>query len=75
MSKFISKFKNLLNYNLMLTHFNPDLPIKVVADTSGKGIGALICHVFPDKSKKVIAHASRTLTPAEKKNYSQIEKD
>lgn len=72
--KTFQRFKEILSSDLMLTHYNPDLPIKVAADASGKGLGAFICHIFPDKSEKVIAHASRTLTPAEK-NYSQIEKE
>ncbi|XP_017471605.1 PREDICTED: uncharacterized protein K02A2.6-like [Rhagoletis zephyria] len=72
--KAFQEFKTILNSDLMLTHYNPSLPIKVAADASNKGIGAFICHVFPDGSEKVMQHASKTLTEAEQK-YSQIEKE
>lgn len=68
------KFKEILSSDLMLTHYNPSLPIVVSADASSEGLGCTIRHQFPDKSMKVIQYASRSLTPAEK-NYSQIEKE
>ena len=57
-----------------LVHFNPALPIVLAADASSVGIGAVIFHHYPDGTKKAIAHASKTLTPAEK-NYLQIERE
>ena len=57
-----------------LTHFNPNLPVKLVCDASSIGIGAVLAHVMPNGDERPIAFASRSLNNAEK-NYSQIEKE
>ncbi|XP_062542494.1 uncharacterized protein K02A2.6-like [Armigeres subalbatus] len=69
-----SRFKELLQTDLMLTHYNPALPIVVEADASSTGIGASIRHRFPGGVEKVIQYASRNLTPTEQ-GYSQIDKE
>lgn len=72
--KAFQKTKEILQSDLLLTHFDPSLPITVSADASGYGLGAVIMHNFPDGSVKAIQHAARSLSETEKK-YAQIEKE
>ena len=68
------QIKSLLASDILLTHYKPFLGIIVVLDTSGYVNGAVITLIFPNDSQKAIAHAGRSLTPAER-NYGKIEKE
>ena len=58
----------------MLAHYDPKLPLKLAADASPYGVGAVILHVLPDGSEQPVVFASRSLTKSEK-NYTQVEKE
>ena len=68
------KIKSLLSLDQLLTHYDPSTDITVVSDASDNGVGAVISHIFPDRSEKAIAHSSKSLTPTEHK-YSRIKKE
>ena len=68
------KIKKTLTSDLSLTHYDHSLDIIVASHASSYSIGAYILHKLPDGSRKAVAHASRSLLPAEKQ-YSQIEKE
>ena len=55
-------------------HYDPDLPIRVAADVSSYGLGAVLSHVLRDGPEHPTAYVSRTLTPSEK-NYAKVKKD
>ena len=69
---FLECKKTLVNSSA-LVHFDPKLPLVVVADSSSYGIGAVLCHLI-EGVERPIYFASRTLTSAER-NYAQLEKE
>ena len=54
-------------------HFDPKLPLVVVADSSAYGIGGVLCHLI-DNVERPICFVSHNLTATER-NYSQLEKE
>ncbi|XP_062534290.1 uncharacterized protein K02A2.6-like [Armigeres subalbatus] len=52
--KSFRRFKEVLQSDLLLTHYDPSLAIIVAADASQSGIGACLLHRFPDGSLKSI---------------------
>nr|XP_024658736.1 uncharacterized protein K02A2.6-like [Maylandia zebra] len=68
------KAKERLASPKILTHYNPELPLRLACDASPYGVGAVLSHVMPDGQERPIAYASRTLSEAER-NYAQIERE
>jgi hypothetical protein len=66
--------KDLLTSSSVLAHYDPNLPIRLAADASAYGIGAVLSHVLPTGEEKPVAFVSRTLSSSEK-NYAQLEKE
>lgn len=65
--------KEMLTGDLLLTHYDVKLPLKLSTDASPHGVAAILAHVI-DGFERPIAYASRTLSPAER-NYSQLERE
>jgi hypothetical protein len=68
------KSKELLVSEPVLTHYDPELPVRLASDASPYGISGILSHVMPDGSEKPIAYASRSLTKTERK-YAQIDRE
>ena len=68
------EIKKLLVSAPVLTHYNPELPIRLAGDASAYDNGAIISHRFPDGTERSVTYASQTLTST-KRNYSQLEKE
>lgn len=64
----------MLIYSPALALFNPDLPTVLSTDASAYGLYAVLAQVHEHKTEHIVAFASRTLSPAERK-YSTIEKE
>ena len=54
--------------------YDATLPLKLAADASQYGLGAVISRVLPDGVERPVAFASRSLSSSER-NYSQIDKE
>ncbi|RXN13999.1 putative protein K02A2.6-like protein [Labeo rohita] len=68
------KAKEQLVSQNVLTHYDPQNPIRLACDASPYDIGAVISHMLPSGEEKPIAFALRTLSRAEQ-NYAQIERE
>ncbi|VDM40918.1 unnamed protein product [Toxocara canis] len=68
--------KTTFTSDLLLTRFNPNLPIVIAADASADADGTrtVLSHPLPGGSGKATNNARRALNPTQK-NYSQIEKE
>jgi len=60
--------------NEILVPFDSKLPIILATDASPYGVGAVLSHIYPDGSERIIQCASNSLTETQKK-YAQIDKE
>ena len=69
------KVKVMIASDLVLTRYDPNLPLQLACDASSVGIGVVLSHVvMPDYTERLISFASRSFSKAER-NYAQIDKE
>ncbi|XP_046856095.1 uncharacterized protein K02A2.6-like [Xenia sp. Carnegie-2017] len=69
----IENRKHLVTSSPVLTYFNPKHAIRITADASKSGLGAVL-EQLEENTWKPVAYASRAMTQSEQ-NYAQIEKE
>ena len=73
-SNAFEELKNRLAKATLLVHYDPKAELLLATDASNYGIGAVLLHKDSFGNERPIAHASKSLSVAER-NYSQIEKE
>jgi len=68
------KAKELLLSVPHLTHYDPEKPLVLSCYATPYGVGAVLSHRMKDVSERLIAYASRPLSPAQLK-YAQLDKE
>ena len=63
--KAFEKVKTLITAETVLTHYDPDLPVRLACDSSAYGLGAVISRVMENGEERPIAFASRSLNSAQ----------
>ncbi|XP_011874398.1 PREDICTED: uncharacterized protein K02A2.6-like, partial [Vollenhovia emeryi] len=72
--KAFKKAKEAFMSNQVLAHFDQKVPIVLATDASPYGVGAVLSHLYPDGTERVIQFASQTLSKTQQK-YAQIDKE
>lgn len=72
--KSLEEVKKQMQSDVILTHFDPKLPLVLAVDASPYGIGAVLSHQMQDGTERPIQFASQTLSKVQQK-YSQIDKE
>ncbi|XP_055908516.1 uncharacterized protein K02A2.6-like [Eupeodes corollae] len=72
--KSFQSVKKQMQSDVILAHYDPKLPLILATDASPYGVGAVLSHVYPDKSERPIQYASQTLSKVQQK-YSQVDRE
>ena len=71
----LSKVKDLLTSNTIMAYFDKDKETELTTDTSPWGLSAILSQHTPgQEDRRIVAYASRSLTPVEQR-YSQTERE
>ena len=69
------QIKELLTSAKVIAYFDPSTETDLITDASPTGLSAILVQKTPDlDDRRVVAYASRTLSPVERR-YSQTEKE
>ena len=68
------KLKDALTSSEVLAFYNPNAETKLIVDTSGVGLGAILCQKQDDDSFRPVSYASRASDDVEQR-YSQTERE
>jgi len=70
---FVKVKKEFCNEKILVP-YNPKLPLILATDASPYGVGAILSHMYPDGTERVIQYASNSFNETRKK-YTQIDKE
>ena len=70
----LSKIKQEIASDRVLTHYDPSLPVRVAVDASPVGLGCVMSHVMPNNLERPVLFLSRALTDTERR-YSHLHKE
>ncbi|XP_017490965.1 PREDICTED: uncharacterized protein K02A2.6-like, partial [Rhagoletis zephyria] len=72
--KAFEEIKKYMQSDIILTHYDPKLPVTLAVDASPIGVGAILSHTYGDGSERPIQFASQTLNKVQQR-YSQLDKE
>ena len=68
------QLKRCLTNSPTMAYFDPEKDTELIVDASPVGLGAILTQKTCDSEKKIVAYASRSLSPVEQR-YSQTERE
>lgn len=70
----LENIKRQIASDRVLTHYDPNLPLRVAVDASPVGLGCVMSHLMPDHTERPVLFLSRALTDTER-GYSHLHKE